>query len=720
MDYFPRIKGLSHIAFFYHSDGEWQRNIIPLIKKALESNQKVIYIYDEHSPEEIKNFLFNIFPEEKIQKEQLSFISPADIYTKENYFAPNTMIKSLIEETEKAASEGFSSLFVTCEITWALKGIEGSNKLIEYEEILNKEFFNKFRCTGICQYNWQKFPSDIMLDLIKTHPYILYEGELIKNFFFVKGDSLINEEDKKKWLDKIIKSIIIEREKDERINELIKIILEQPHIGFAITTDYPPKFLLANKGFEEILGFKMKNFDIVNQIYEQDRDLFIEEYNSVLSGQKQRAFQRIKFKNKNNDLICLRIVMTPVKYMNLECVKICFIDVTEHWLKEEEMNKLREQFLFAQRMESIGRLAAGIAHDFNNMLTAIKGFTQLAQMKIMEHDPIMPYLNNVQSASERAEKLVKSLLAFSRKQILQPKVININDLIKSMEDMIKRLIGEDILLVTELSSDLGHIEADLPQMEQLIINLIVNAKDAMPQGGKIIIETKNVYLDEEYVRKHHGSKQGHYIMLAISDTGVGIPEEIKDKIFEPFFTTKKESGTGLGLSTVYGIAKQHGGNIWVYSELHQGTTFKIYLPIVQKEIEQENFTISKNLLTGTETVLVVDDDEKVRIVLLEMLKKLGYKTLEAKDYNTAIFLTQFYHEDIDLVLADVVMPGISGPKLFNRIKNFRPKIKVLYMSGYTDNVIVHHGILDKGINFIQKPFTIQELSEKIREVLDSK
>lgn len=624
-----------------------------------------------------------------------------------------------MEETEKAASEGFSSLFVTGEMTWALKGIEGSNKLIEYEDRLNREFFKNFRCTGICQYNWQKFPSALVLDLIKTHPYIFYEGKLLKNFFFVKDDSLLKEEDKKKWLDKIIKSIVIEREKDERIDELLNLIFEQPHIGFAIAIDYPPKFLLANKGFEEILGFNSKDLDIVNQIYEEDRALFIEEYKSLLKGQKQRVFQRIKFINKNNDLICLRIVMTPVKYMNLECVEICFVDVTEHWLKEEEMNKLREQFLFAQRMESIGRLAAGIAHDFNNMLTAIKGFTQLAQMKITDNDPIKPYLDNVQSASERAEKLVKSLLAFSRKQILQPKVININDLIKSIEDMLKRLIGEDILLITELSSDLGHIEADPAQMEQLIINLIVNARDAMPQGGKIIIETKNVYLDEEYVRKHHGSKQGHHIMLAISDTGVGIPEEIRDKIFEPFFTSKKETGTGLGLSTVYGIVKQHGGNIWVYSELHQGTTFKIYLPRVDKEIEQEKFTTSMNLLTGTETILIVDDDEKVRIVLLEMLKKLGYKTLEAKDYNTALFLAQFYNKDIDLVILDVVMPGLSGPKLFNRIKNFRPKIKVLYMSGYTDNVIVHHGILEKGINFIQKPFTIQELSEKIREILDS-
>lgn len=629
------------------------------------------------------------------------------------------MIKKLINETEKAISEGYPSLFITGEMTWVLKGIEGSERLIEYESRLNEEFFGKFRCTGVCQYNWQKFSTELILDLIKTHPYIIWKKEFFKNIFFIENKNFKEEHFEKKLLRRILNSMIIEREMGERIRELGKIIIDQPYIGFSIATEFPPKFLMANKGFEEILGFNEREIEFINQLYHQDRDLFIEEYKAVLSGDKQRALQRIKFIKKNGDLICLRMVMAPVKFMNLNCAKICFVDITEHWLKEEEMNKLREQFLFAQRMESIGRLAAGIAHDFNNMLTAIKGFTQLALINIKENDQIKSYLNSVQYSAERAEKLVKQLLAFSRKQILKPKIINLNDLINNMEEMLKRLIGEDILLIFELSSDLGLVEADPTQIEQVILNLVVNAKDAMPQGGRIIIETSNVNLDEDYVKRHHGSKVGPHIMFAISDTGRGIPAEIKDKIFEPFFTTKEEKGTGLGLSTVYGIVKQHGGNIWVYSEPYEGTTFKIYLPRVDKKLEQEHFEkVTKKLLTGTETILVIDDDEKVRQVLLDMLKRLGYKTLEAKDRDTAMFLAKFYHEPIHLVVADVVLPGISGVKLYNKIKNLRPNTKVLYISGYTDNVIVHHGILDKGIDFIQKPFSIEDISMKIREILD--
>ncbi|MCS7203145.1 MAG: ATP-binding protein [Thermodesulfovibrio sp.] len=256
-------------------------------------------------------------------------------------------------------------------------------------------------------------------------------------------------------------------------------------------------------------------------------------------------------------------------------------------------------------------------------------------------------------------------------------------------------------------------------MEQAIVNIVVNARDAMPQGGILTIETKNVYVEDDYVKSHFDFKKGPYIMLAISDTGVGIPEEIKDKIFEPFFTTKPESGTGLGLSTVYGIVKQHGGNIHVYSELNKGTTFKIYLPQVEKPIEQVRFDATEEkLFKGSETILVIDDDDSVRAVLLEMLKKLGYKTLEAKDYNTALFLAQFYDKNIDLIISDVVLPTMSGPKLVNRIKKFRPDIKVLYMSGYTDNVISKHGVINRKVNFIQKPFSISELSRKIREILN--
>lgn len=372
-------------------------------------------------------------------------------------------------------------------------------------------------------------------------------------------------------------------------------------------------------------------------------------------------------------------------------------------------------------MEAIGKLTAGIAHDFNNLLTSIKGFTQLALMSLSENDPSRTYLENVLESSEKAEKLVKQLLVFSKTQVLETKVININELIKGMEELIKRVIGEDIILNLNLAPNIGLIKADPVQIENAIVNLVVNARDAMPKGGILTIETANFEINEEFVKKHPDTKVGQYVRVSIKDTGTGIPDEIKDRIFEPFFTTKEGKGTGLGLSTVYGIVKQHGGNIWFESEVGRGTTFKIFIPAVTEETEQEITELVKDkILKGHETVLVIDDDEKVRATVLEMLKKLGYKTLEAHNHDIALFLAQFYDKPIDLIICDVVMPGMSGPKLIDRIKAYRPNVKVLYMSGYTDDVIATHGITEKGINFIQKPFTIETLSKKIREVLDKK
>ncbi|MCS7164529.1 MAG: ATP-binding protein, partial [Thermodesulfovibrio sp.] len=348
------------------------------------------------------------------------------------------------------------------------------------------------------------------------------------------------------------------------------------------------------------------------------------------------------------------------------------------------------------------------------------GFTQLSLLKLSENEPLKRYLENILFSAEKAEKLIQQMLAFCRKQILDLRVININDLIRSMEEMIKRMIGEDIVLSLNLSKDIGLVKADLHQIENAIVNLLVNARDAMPQGGILTVETANVEIDEEFAKKHPDVKAGKYVMLSITDTGVGISDEIKDRIFEPFFSTK-EDGTGLGLSTVYGIVKQHNGHILVKSKPMKGSTFTIYLPRLTEEVEAEILERSEGkLLRGDETVLVVDDDEKVRATVLEMLKRLGYKTLEANNQDVALFLAQFYDKPIDLIICDVVMPGISGRKLIDKIKNYRPDVKVLYMSGYTDNVVSKHGILEKGINFIQKPFSIEALSRKIREVLDKK
>jgi PAS domain S-box-containing protein len=396
-------------------------------------------------------------------------------------------------------------------------------------------------------------------------------------------------------------------------------------------------------------------------------------------------------------------------------------DITERKRAEEEMAALQEQLHQSQKMESIGRLAGGIAHDFNNLLTVIKGYGQLSLLELRENDPLKGNILEIQKASERAADLTRQLLAFSRRQILEMKVLDLNAILHGVDKMLRRVIGEDIELVTLLAEDLGRVKTDPGQIEQMIMNLAVNARDAMPSGGKLTIETSNAEIDETEVRSHAALTPGRYVMLSVSDTGVGMTPDIMEHVFEPFFTTKeKGKGTGLGLSTVYGIVKQSGGNILVYSEAGKGTMLKIYLPRMDEPLEEEKKNIEKEELPrGNETILVVEDEEEVRKVAVRMLGERGYKVLEASQGVDALHICAKLDGPIHLLLTDVVMPKMSGQEVAGSIISLRPGIKVLYMSGYTDNTIVHHGVLERGVNYIQKPFTVESLARKVREVLDN-
>ena len=386
-----------------------------------------------------------------------------------------------------------------------------------------------------------------------------------------------------------------------------------------------------------------------------------------------------------------------------------------------KQKQLETQLLQSQKLEGIGRLAGGIAHDFNNLLTAIMGYSLLSLRKLHEQDPLYHNITEIEKAANRAASLTRQLLAFSRKQILQPKVLNLNEIVSDINKMLRRLIGENIELRTALSPDLGNVKADPGQIEQVIMNLVINARDAMDNGGKLTIETSNVYLDEKYASQHIAVNPGYFVMLAISDTGTGMDEETQSHIFEPFFTTKEiGKGTGLGLSTVYGIVKQSGGNIWVYSEPNQGTTFKIYLPRVDEDAEHLKRAIFKQeVLKGTETVLLAEDDEVVRNLACVVLETNGYKVLEAANGEAALLICEKYQGTINLLLTDVVMPEMSGIELAKRLAVMRPEMRVLYMSGYTENAVVYSGILKEGMTYIQKPFSPDDLAKKVRDVLDA-
>lgn len=422
-----------------------------------------------------------------------------------------------------------------------------------------------------------------------------------------------------------------------------------------------------------------------------------------------------RHRKKDGNLISVEITAHSLDFNGVPSRLVLANDVTER-------RSLEEQLRQSQKMEAIGMLVGGIAHDFNNLLTAINGYSELALKQMSDDEPLHQNVDEIYKAGKRAAALTGQLLAFGRKQVLLPKVINLNSIILEIEKMLRRLIGEDVGLQTALDSELGNVMADPGQIEQVLLNLVINARDAMPDGGQLTIETKNVFLDEDYARIHISVLPGHYVMMGVSDTGTGIDDPTLERIFEPFFSTKEPGkGTGLGLSTTYGIVKQSGGSIWVYSEPDKGTTFKIYFPRIHEDrIAYVARSDNTARMHGTETILLTEDEEIVRKLAKQVLEMYGYNVLVADRGKAALSISEEYGGHIDLLITDVIMPGMSGRDLSNQILMQRPDIKILYMSGYTDNAIVHHGVIDGEASFIQKPFSTDGLARKIRETLDAR
>ncbi|MFY9551189.1 MAG: PAS domain S-box protein, partial [Thermoanaerobaculia bacterium] len=385
-----------------------------------------------------------------------------------------------------------------------------------------------------------------------------------------------------------------------------------------------------------------------------------------------------------------------------------------------ERRRLEEQLLQSQKMEAIGRLAGGISHDFNNLLTAVTGYSELLLSQLPEEDARREFAEEIRKAGQRAAGLTHQLLAFSRRQVLEPRVLDLNAVIANMERMLRRVIGEDVELTTALDPELWRARADPGQIEQAILNLVVNARDAMPRGGHLTIETANVEIDNQFARNYESVQPGPHVMVAVSDTGVGMDAELQARLFEPFFTTKERGkGTGLGLSTTYGIVKQSGGSIWVYSEPGVGTTFKIYLPRSERPLDALAPPPAPAPRTGSETVLLVEDEPEVRRLVEKLLRMQGYTILSAAGPAEAIAAAKSFSGALDLLLTDVILPGVNGRELARVLSSTRPGLKVLYMSGYTDAAITQQGILEPGTAFLSKPFAPDALARKVREVLDA-
>jgi PAS domain S-box-containing protein len=443
-----------------------------------------------------------------------------------------------------------------------------------------------------------------------------------------------------------------------------------------------------------------------------DAALYEELWTTILAGQVWTG--EMTNRRKDGTLYTERQTITPVKGPDGQILH--FISIKQD-LSDEK--RLEAQFLQSQKMEVVGRLAGGIAHDFNNLLTVINMTADLAAETLRNGDPLREDLAEIRSAGERAASLTRQLLAFSRKQILTPGVLDLGALVQDMSAMLQRLIGEDIQFAVKASDGLGSVKADRGQIEQVIMNLAVNARDAMPGGGKLTIETRDVLIDESTLAAHPGMHAGPHVMVAVTDTGSGMDDATRARIFEPFFTTKDPGkGTGLGLSTVYGIVKQSGGGVWVYSEPGRGTTFTIYLPRISGPLPAVAAAPRPTASTGTETILVVEDEAALRMLATRMLRSAGYTVLEAANAEAALLLVQRQKQPVHVLLTDVVMPGLSGRELATQLAGIRPELKVLYTSGYTDDAIFRHGVLDAGAQFIGKPYTKSGLLARLRSLLD--
>lgn len=516
----------------------------------------------------------------------------------------------------------------------------------------------------------------------------------------------------------LAQDVTAQRKSEEKLRQseerFAKAFRSSP-LPITISTEQDGRYLDANEAFVKMIGYRREELlDKTSQhlriwINPEDRKRLLEQLEKAAPAEPVET----RFRTKSGKERQVQVSAERVDLDGIPCVLANTVDVTDS-------RRLEAQFRQAQKMEAVGRLAGGVAHDFNNLLGVILGYSDLAKELAPPQSPLHKHLDSIKQAGQRAAALTKQLLAFSRQQVVVPRVLNLNSVVHDTSKMLLRLIGEDVSLVLKPAEPLGSVKADLGQIEQILMNLAVNARDAMTGGGKIVIETSNVELDETYMEQHPPVLPGSYVLLSVSDTGCGMDAATMSHMFEPFFTTKEPGkGTGLGLSTVYGIVKQSGGYVWAYSEVGRGTTFRIYLPRVDATPQSLKTQRSDVVLNrGSETILLVEDDDLLRKLTAELLRSEGYTILEAADATTALAIVKKQPTSIHLVLTDVIMPGMSGGDLAAHLRPLNPKLAVLFMSGYAGDLVARAGIGEPDKFMIQKPFTKNSLLTKVRFVLD--
>ncbi|WP_020585504.1 PAS domain S-box protein [Desulfobacter curvatus] len=583
--------------------------------------------------------------------------------------------------------------------------------LMLIRDIIHPDFY------GYCKEKWVRMLKG---ELDPSFEYkILYKGDKTK-WIHQRNVGIRNENGELIAIESIVTDVTDRKAVEESLRESEARFKALHNASFGGIGIHDKGIIIdCNQGLSDMTGYsldELTGMDGLQLIAEQSRSMVMD---NILSGY-EKPYEAFGLR-KNGEQFPMRLEAKNIPYKGKEVRTVEFRDITEQKKAEQDKEELQQQLIQAQKMESVGRLAGGVAHDFNNMLSIILGNIELVQDDIDPDSPLFSTICEIKKAALRSADLTGQLLAFARKQTVSPKIFNPNHAIDGMFKMLKRLIGEDIDLLWRPKKHLWSVKIDPSQIDQILANLCVNARDAIDDVGKITIETDNILLDDDYCRQHNGFRPGEYVFIGVSDNGCGMDKETLNKLFEPFFTTKRQGeGTGLGLATVYGIIKQNNGFINVYSEPGQGTTFKLYIPRYEELQDEEPVAVKEKFQKGVETILLVEDEKSILRMVKIMLERLGYTVLTANTPEEAMRICNPSNVKIDLLITDVVMPSMNGRELAQAVSQIFPNIKCLYMSGYTRNVIAHRGILGEGLNFIHKPFSRMDISLKIREILDEK
>ena len=727
-----------HLCPIHDSLTEQTASAVAFIAAGLQRGERCLWVANDSPLEELVGRFdaLGVNVARETDKGSLKILTKHDVYLRGGKFDARGMLDYLSTCEAAAIAEGYAGLRFQGEMSWALDANLEGDRLIEYEAMLN-EFLATHQAVIACHYLRARFDPALIHDLLVTHPLVAISGMVCPNPYYQPPELVLRPEPmpvsefKRQrldwWLQRLRAVMAGDLERQQATDtardreELVQLLLDSTAEAI-YGIDLHGNCMLANPTCARLLGYadaaqlNGRNMHALIHHRHADGRPYPEEDCPIVRAMHTRQGVHIKdevFWRADGTKFDADYFSYPMwRGKELVGAVVTFLDVSNQRTLEEQLRQ-------AQKMEAIGQLAGGVAHDFNNLLTIINGYSEILLGSSPPDDPARELLEEIRKAGERSASLTRQLLAFSRKQVLSPKVLHLNEVVRDTEKMLRRVIGEDIQLRAALHPDLGSIKADRGQLEQVLLNLAVNARDAMPQGGTLTITTDNVVLDEDHARCLTSVRPGAYVMLKVTDTGTGMTDEIKRRLFEPFFSTKGPGkGTGLGLAVVHGVVKQSDGAIDVDSEPGVGTAFTIYLPRINEAASGGRAASDGGTAPrGTETLLLVEDEDAVRALARFTLQRSGYTVLEASHGEEALRVASNHPGKIHLLITDVVMPGMGGRVVAERLLQLHPEMKVLYLSGYTDDAVVRHGILHDEVNFLQKPLSPAALAHKVREVL---